>query len=103
MRSGKNVKGNKQRAVNMEGLGGALVSLFGIAVLASVIKTFTDPKTGKKVEYELHSTHKDRKAAMEESRDLRADGQRARFTKAGDEFKVWVSKKTSDMMSWPYN
>ena len=61
-----------------------------------------DPKTGKKVEYELHSTHKDRKSAMEESRDLRADGQKARFTKAGEEFKVWVSKKTSDMMSWPY-
>ncbi len=87
----------------MEGLGGALVSLFGIAVLASVIKTFNDPKTGKKVEYELHSTHKDRKTAMEESRELRADGQRARFTKAGDEFKVWVSKKANDMMKWPYN
>ena len=87
----------------MEGLGGALVSLFGIAVLASVIKTFNDPKTGKKVEYELHSTHKDRKTAMEESRELRADGQRARFTKAGDDFKVWVSKKANDMMKWPYN
>ena len=40
---------------------------------------------------------------MEESRQLRADGQRARFTKAGKEFKVWVSKKGSDMMKWPYN
>ena len=87
----------------MEGLGGAIMGLVGVAVLASVMKSFTDPKTGKKVEYELHSTHKDRKTAMEEARELRADGQRARFTKAGNEFKVWVSKKTSDIMSWPYN
>ena len=87
----------------MEGLGSALVGLFGIAVLASVMKTFTDPKTGNKVEYELHSTHKDRKTAMEESRQLRSDGQKARFTKAGKEFKVWVSKKGNDIMKWPYN
>jgi len=87
----------------MEGLGGAIIGLVGVAVLASVMKTFTDPKTGKKVDYELHSTHKDRKTAMEESRQLRADGQRARFTKAGKEFKVWVSKKGSEMLKWPYD
>ena len=40
---------------------------------------------------------------MEEARQLRADGQRARFTKAGKEFRVWVANKSNDMMKWPYN
>ena len=87
----------------MEGLGEAIIGLVGIAALAAVTKMFLDPKTGKQVEYELYSTHKERKAAMEEARELRADGQRARFTKAGKEFRVWVAQKSSDMMKWPYN
>jgi hypothetical protein len=89
----------------MEGLGGAIVGLFGIAALAMVYKTFMDD--GRPIKYELHETFKTKAEASKEAARMRAKGFRARFTKSGKEFNVWITekapKKTSNIMTWPYN
>ena len=87
----------------MEGLGGAIVGLFGIAALAMVYKTFMDG--GKPIKYELHETFKTKAEAAKEAAKMRAKGFKARFTKSGKEFNVWITEKTSksDIMTWPYN
>ena len=87
----------------MEGLGSAIVGLFGIAALAAVYKTFQDG--GRPTKYELHETFKTKTEAAKEASKMRAKGFKARFTKSGKEFNVWITKKTSksDIMTWPYN
>ena len=73
---------------NGESIIGLIPLLVGTAALIAVVKVFTDPKTGKKTKYELHSTHSTKKEAAQESKELRDSGMEARFTKAGKEFKV---------------
>jgi len=87
----------------MEGLGSAIVGLFGIAALAAVYKTFQDG--GRPTKYELHETFKTKAEASKEAARMRAKGVKARFTKSGSKFNVWISEKTSksDIMTWPYN
>jgi hypothetical protein len=89
----------------MEGLGGAIVGLFGIAALAMVYKTFMDG--GKPTKYELHETFKTKTEASKEAAKMRDKGFKSRFTKSGKEFNVWItektSKKTSNIMTWPYD
>jgi DNA-binding protein H-NS len=85
----------------MEGLGSALVGLFGIAAVAAVYKTFQEG--GKATKYELHETFKTKAEASKEAARMRAKGIKARFTKSGNEFNVWITQKTSNFMTWPYN
>jgi len=89
----------------MEGLGGAIVGLFGIAALAMVYKTFMDG--GRPIKYELHETFKTKTEASKEAAKMRDKGFKSRFTKSGKEFNVWItektSKKTSNIMTWPYD
>ncbi len=87
---------------NGDSIIGLVPLLVGTAALIAVVKVFKDPKTGKKTEYELHSTHNTKKEAAKESKELRDSGMEARYTKAGKEFKVWISKKASGIWNWPF-
>ena len=87
----------------MEGLGEAIVGLIDVAATAVIIKEFMDPKTGKSTEYELHETFDNKGEASQEASKMRADGHKAMFKRQGDKFNVWIAKRASNMMKWPYN
>ena len=81
---------------------GMIPALIATTALVIVYKTFMD-SDGKKRKYELHEEFSSKAAAMKEAAELRKAGNRAKYTKHGKKFRVWIAKKTSNMMKWPYD
>ena len=77
-------------------------SILATTAIVLVYKTFMD-SDGKKRKYELHEEFSSKAAAMKEAADLRKAGNRAKYTKYGKKFRVWVAEKKSSFMKWPYD
>mgnify|MGYP005817111593 CR=1 FL=1 len=77
--------------MSLDGIIGVVPPILATVAVVHVVKSFTDGK-GNKEEYNLHGTYDSQKEATEEAKHVRADGHKARVSKSGSKYKVWVNE-----------